>query len=42
MTSRVVTSCTAPLGTFVFDSALEITSEMALNDSVDSLPPFLV
>lgn len=39
MTSRVVTSWMAPLGTFDLSRALEMTVEMATKDSVDSLPP---
>lgn len=36
----MVTSWIESLGTFVLSSALEMTVEMILNDSVDSLPPF--
>lgn len=32
----------AVLGTFVDSNAEEITFEMAMNDSVDSLPPFRI
>ena len=39
MTSRVVTSWIAPLGTSVFSRAAEMTFEIAINDSVDSFPP---
>lgn len=39
MTSRVVTSWMAELGTSVDSRAEEMTFEMATNDSVDSLPP---
>lgn len=39
MTSRVVTSWMAELGTWVLSSAEEMTLEMATKDSVDSFPP---
>lgn len=39
MASRVVTSWMAPLGTSVLSRAEEMTLEMAMKDSVDSLPP---
>lgn len=39
MTSRVVTSWMAELGTLVVERAEEMTCEMAMKDSVDSLPP---
>lgn len=39
MTSLVVRSWMAALGTDVLARALEITVEMAMKDSVDSLPP---
>jgi hypothetical protein len=39
MTSRVVTSWMAELGTFVVSRADEMTFEMATKDSVDSFPP---
>jgi hypothetical protein len=39
MTSRVVTSWMAVFGTAVDSKALEMTVDMAMNDSVDSLPP---
>ncbi len=38
-TSLVVSSCIAALGTAVEMSASEIVSEIAMKDSVDSLPP---
>ena len=39
MASRVVTSWMAVFGTWVFSNAAEMTFEIAMNDSVDSLPP---
>lgn len=39
MTSRVVTSWMAELGTFVVSRADEMTFEIATKDSVDSFPP---
>lgn len=39
MTSLVVTSWIAPFGTSVFSRAVEITFDIATNDSVDSFPP---
>ena len=39
MLSRVMTSWMEAFGTSVFDKELEITVEIALNVSVDSLPP---
>ena len=39
MLSRVMTSWIEEFGTSVFANALETTAEMALKDSVDSLPP---
>lgn len=39
MASRVVTSWMAVFGTSVDSRALEMTFEMAMNDSVDSFPP---
>lgn len=39
MTSRVVTSCIAELGTSVVARAAEMALEIATKDSVDSLPP---
>lgn len=42
ITSRVVTSWIALFGTEVRESAADITVEMAMKDSVDSLPPVYV
>ena len=39
MTSRVIKSCIDPFGTLVDARACEMTVEMAMKDSVDSLPP---
>ncbi len=39
MTSRVVRSWIDAFGTAVFVKAVAMTVEIALNDSVDSLPP---
>jgi hypothetical protein len=39
MTSLVVTSWMAVFGTSVDSRAAEMTLEIAINDSVDSLPP---
>lgn len=39
MLSRVITSWMEELGTWVDFKAFEITVEIALKDSVDSLPP---
>ena len=39
MLSRVITSWIEEFGTSVVAKALDMTVEIALNDSVDSLPP---
>ena len=39
ITSRAVTSWIAALGTEVFERAVEMVEEMALNERVVSLPP---
>lgn len=39
MTSRVVRSCIEAFGTAVSVKASEMTVEMAMKESVDSLPP---